>query len=154
MKQIMTAGYGNLSPDQFVALLKDAGVTVVVDIRRGGSRSWCSEYKWGGPMKRWLWKEGLYYCTWSKFANNFQTLPEYEDWIATEQGRERVRVMVSSITIPWQYQSVCLVCSEGTPFEADGVTPRCHRVLVADALVKELGEGWVVVHLLPKARTK
>jgi len=42
---------------------------------------------------------------------------------------------------------VVLLCAERKPFKANGKTPNCHRVVLAEELVRELGDEWEVRHL-------
>lgn len=146
MKQIMTAGYGNLASEEFVALLKEAGVTLVVDIRRKGCKSWNGRYRQGPGMKGLLGLRGIEYIDRSDLGNEYKTLPEYADWLAGIYGKQQIEWMAPLVAAAEGLGHICLICSEGKPFEADG-TPRCHRVLVGNALVKELGEEWSVKHL-------
>ena len=77
-------------------------------------------------------------------------MEEYKVWLGFWDGRSAIGNAVGVIHVMDDHTdgvSICLICSEGKPFEADGVTPRCHRVPVADALVAELGPEWSVVHL-------
>jgi uncharacterized protein (DUF488 family) len=39
--ELLTIGHSNLAADRFVALLKDAGVTAVVDVRSVPFSRWC-----------------------------------------------------------------------------------------------------------------
>lgn len=144
-RTLFSCGYGNLAPDDFLKKLEDAGIQIVIDVRRHESRAWCWKYTIGGPMKRWLGGEGIEYCTWSRFANNFDTLAEYADWIQHEG--DGIRSMWPFADCRWDDKSVCLICAEDDVFEKDGRTPRCHRWYVAKALLAELGEGWTIEHI-------
>ena len=147
---LYTAGYGNDAPEKFLARLKAAGVTVVLDVRREGSKSWCGAYRWGcgngfGGMEQLLRVAKIRYYAWQVFGNHFSELSMYRHWLSehiffevTKMSRE---IAQNDSEIP------CLLCAEGNPFEKDGVTPRCHRVYVADALVKILGPEWSVCHI-------
>lgn len=44
-------------------------------------------------------------------------------------------------------RAVLLMCGCKKAFKKNGTTWNCHRVPLAEALVKELGEGWKAVHL-------
>lgn len=148
MKQIMTAGYGNLVPEEFVAMLKEAGVTIVRDIRRKGSKSWNGRYNQGGAcgMNMLMHENDIEYQAWPKLGNNYDTLEAYGHWLERAR-RWEIEQLAAGIESALGPDRLCLICSEGKPFEADGVTPRCHRVYVAEALVAELGEGWSVKYL-------
>lgn len=156
-KTIFTAGYGNMEPVDFVAKLKDAGVEVVVDIRRPGCRSWCGAYRWNigdgfGGIANLLKPKGVDYKMWGVAANCSPSLEIYEGWIKrSNSGRGTIQWFIKHMIDGVEGDAIdgkfCLLCAEGDPFEKDGVTPRCHRVYVGEALLAELGEGWSVKHL-------
>ena len=145
-KILYDAGYGNMAPEQFVALLKAAGVTVVLDVRRAGCKSWNGKYNQGVNMEVLLANYGIGYMDESYLGNECESLNEYAEFL--EVWPEAIERLASAFTIGGScLETFCLICSEGKPFEADGTTPRCHRVLVAEALLAELGEGWRIEHL-------
>jgi len=151
VKIVYSAGYGNLAPDDFLAKLKAAGITWVIDIRRPQTRSWCSKYAWYIPgMYNTLNDAGIGYSPLATLANHNETLEHYKKWLyCTDQDGGYGHLISASRWIEDDFNDhyVCLLCAEGNPFEADGITPRCHRVYVADALRELLGDDWKVEHL-------
>lgn len=148
MKILYDAGYGNMAPDQFVGLLKDADVTVVMDVRRSDSkgRLRCYDPGIGGGMQKLMENAGFQYLGESFFSNRWDTLQEYQTWLSTEKMKLGIGCWARAIKTATE-AVCCLICACGKPFEADGTTPRCHRVLVAEASLAELGDGWSVKHL-------
>lgn len=150
-KVLYTIGYGNMKPDDFVAKLKAAGVTVVLDVRRKGSRSWNGKYRRGSCMASLLYgyldneSPDIGYGLWGAFGNDFDSLPAYNDWLLSRRSAE-ISLLAERIVDDSEGR-YCLLCAEGDPFENDGMTPRCHRVYVAEALVERLGAGWTIEHL-------
>lgn len=145
-KVLMTAGYGNQKPEDFVERLKDAGVTVVLDVRRKGSKSWNGKYNHGSfasGMAMLMRDAGILYGTWPVFGNAFDVLSAYSAWLAKSRSTQ---ILDLSNRIGERPQAVfCLLCAERDAHK-DGVV-NCHRVYVADALVKLLGPEWTTVHL-------
>ena len=144
-KTIYDAGYGNRSAADFVKLLKDAGITVVLDVRRKGSRSWNGKYNQGVNMEVLLANYDIGYQDESYLANECESLDEYKEWLSISS--EGIEWLVLGFDNGAVYETFCLICACGDIFEKDGTTPRCHRYYVSKSLVKELGEGWEVVHL-------
>lgn len=155
-KTIWTIGYGNLAPDDFVKKLKEAEVTLVFDVRRFGTkgRLRCydmdtdvavSRHKGIGDL---LYKARIVYsCIGWKLANNYETLEEYKGWLTCQRAQSEIEELADAVGWWSSKHDIALLCAEGDPFEKDGVTPRCHRVYVAEALMKQLGDGWKTEHL-------
>lgn len=61
IRLLFTAGYGNSSPEDFLARLKDAGVEVVLDVRRKGSGARLFAYRPGKPIDALLRSAGIHY---------------------------------------------------------------------------------------------
>ena len=146
-KILYDAGYGNLAPAEFVALLKKAGVTVVLDIRRKGCKSWNGRYTQGKSMNQLMGDNSFAYNPWPGLGNQYDRLSGYTGWLADNKRAKSLLYMLGDIIGRHEDVCVCRSGSEGKPFEADGTTPRCHRVYVAEALLAELGEGWTIKHL-------
>ena len=147
---LYTIGYGNDAPDVFLKHLKDAGVTIVLDVRREGSKSWCFSYNQGHVLSGTL--KGLWVLDYPKLGNHFDTLEGYRAWLGSWVGRDAIECMKNDMMTSIRVHSIkdaviCLLCAEGDPFEKDCTTPRCHRVYVANALVEMLGPEWSVEHL-------
>ena len=149
MARIITVGHGTLPADDFVALLKGAGVTEVVDIRSyPGSRR---NPQYGrDEMTRWLPDAGIAY-TWIKdlggrrkpvpdskhIALRHTSFQAYADHMETEEFHRGVDALLEREGLP------AVMCSES-------VWWRCHRRLLADHLV--IVRGVDVVHLMHDGR--
>jgi uncharacterized protein (DUF488 family) len=149
---VWTVGHGTRAIEDFVAILHDAGVDLVVDVRRfPGSRRSPQfardaladalaasgiEYLWlgeelggrrrgsGGPSR---WRNAAFAA--------------YEEHMASDAFRAGLqRVEAAAIS----GRSAVLLCAET-------VWWRCHRRLIADALVRD---GFAVVHLLGQGRSQ
>ena len=156
-KTLFTIGYGNNTPDVFLKRLTDAGVTTVYDTRRADSGSWCAQYCQGYAMFNWFdydcWVKHhvrIEYYIASRLANNFDTLSEFNAWLSLsgEQGGKHHIEWLAEL-IAGENKIPCLLCCELQAYKNGEVN--CHRVHVADALVKQLNEitddKWSVVHL-------
>lgn len=149
MARIITVGHGTLPADDFVALLKGADVTEVVDIRSyPGSRR---NPQYGrDEMTRWLPDAGIAY-TWIKdlggrrkpvpdskhIALRHTSFQAYADHMETEEFHRGVDALLEREGLP------AVMCSES-------VWWHCHRRLLADHLV--IVRGVDVVHLVHDGR--
>ena len=153
MPTLYTIGFTQLALAEFVGLLRGAGVDAVIDTRLRNTS------QLAGWAKRddlaFLLREGfgIAYEHIPLFAPSDELLDGYHadrDWDAyvpiyrgllaerpiLDLGRELFK----------RHRAPCLLCSEPTP-------DRCHRRLLAEYLVEQLG-GIVVTHLLSKRAAK
>lgn len=155
--EILTIGYGNMSPDEFLTKTNDFGITNFVDVRREGSKAWCHDYATGEPIANLLQARPKAVGP-SVPPNRYIHVPELgrpkemslDDYkihlCGTLMWRPIVRLsgyiwgVVRSGGVP------AIMCACGKAFEADNVTPRCHRVYVAQAVADYLGGRWVIRH--------
>lgn len=147
IKTVFSVGYGNRTPDEFVKLLKDAGITAVMDVRRENSRGRLRCYDAGTDrgMAKLVSTAGIKYYEESDYGNREDSVKAYKEWLGSGDRPDMVWCTVWGLK-----QTVgvfCVVCACGDPFEKNGITPRCHRYYVAEALLEQLGEGWSVSHL-------
>lgn len=148
---ICTIGHSTLAFERFAATLHDAGIRVVADVRRHpGSR----RLPWFGAeaLARGLAAEGLAYEHFPELGGRRSREPDspnggwenaafqgYADWMASSEfaaGLERLERTARAA-------ATAVMCAEAQWW-------RCHRRLVADALVVR---GWRVRHLMPSGRT-
>jgi len=146
MGTLFTAGHSNRTIEEFIALLKGAGVERAVDIRRyPASRKWPHfnaealavslpeagiEYvglpELGGRRKA---KSDSRHTAWKS-----ETFRAYADFLESREARDAIaRVEEAARAGP-----AAVFCAEAVPW-------RCHRSLVADALV---ARGWEVTDLI------
>lgn len=144
-KVLFTIGYGNSAPEDFLKRLNDAKITVVMDVRRKGSKSWCKAYHAGNAMGKLIDCAGFWYRQWYFFGNRWDILEVYRGWISKGRPLEVVKELAFRMNNSMKDDIICILCSERDAYK-DGVV-NCHRVYVADALVKVLDEGWTVKHI-------
>jgi|SRR5579875_1582962 len=143
---LLTVGHGTLESDEFAELLGSAGVQLVVDIRSApGSRR--HPHFGREQMERWLPAAGIEY-RWEKdlgghrrpvvgSANTALRHPSfrgYADYMASGSFAAGLARLLSDAAA----RSTAAMCAETLWW-------RCHRRLVADAVV--LLEGIAVYHL-------
>lgn len=151
MTRLTTVGHGTLAAEEFVALLRGAGLHGVVDVRSfPGSRR---NPQYGQEeMERWLPAAGLGYqwigelggrrppVSGSKHValrnDAFRAYADHMGTPAFQSGIEALLRLAGG-------EPTVLMCSES-------VWWRCHRRLVADHLV--LVDGAEVLHLMPDGR--
>lgn len=153
---ILTVGHSTHHIERFLALLRGAGVEAIADVRRyPGSRR---NPQFGAEaLAASLASGGIEYASFGEeLGGRRRASPEmtgpvpdnsawrsasfraYADHMATPQfkaGRERLEALARE-------KRTAIMCAEAHP-------SRCHRQLIADAL---LARGWQVVDLLPDGR--
>jgi uncharacterized protein (DUF488 family) len=148
---ICTVGHGTLSASAFAALLEDAGIAVVVDVRRfPGSRR--NPQFGSDQMAAWLAGGGLAYEWAPALGGRRKPSPDspntglrnaqfraYADHMATAEFRDGVARLVETAAD----RTVAVMCAES-------VWWRCHRRLLADHLV--LVSGLEVGHVMHDRR--
>ena len=147
---VLTAGHGTLDRAGLAALLGDAGVRRVVDVRRfPGSRRNRDVAR--DAMATWLPEEGIAYA-WEPRLGGRRRVPKDQDpaldswwrveafrayaaFMRTEEFRDGLRHLAAVAAAD---PPTLIMCSESLWW-------RCHRRLIADALV--VLHGAAVVHL-------
>lgn len=148
---LMTVGHGTLPAEGLARLLELGAVEELVDVRTApGSRRHPQFAR--GAMEVWVPAAGVAY-RWEKDLGGFRKPVEpsanpalrnpsfrgYADYMATETFRVALDRLVEQAS----EARVAVMCSEA-------VWWRCHRRLIADALV--LGRGVAVEHLMHDGR--
>lgn len=152
MRILFTAGYGNSSPEDFLERLKKAGVTVVLDVRRSGSKSWNGKYNQGYSMRGLVENKSIEYWPLPYLSNNYDTLEAYNSWLDSQTMREEADLLSAIIEDDYLGHTLCILCAERDAYKAPHpgrlyFVVNCHRVYVADALAKLLGDDWSVKHI-------
>ena len=133
-----TIGYGGRKPEEFLDLLKQNGVKVIVDVRLRPDRASTGSYAKAKSQDRGIQKllgtVGIEYISVVELGNVFV---EYADW--TERYRDLLERAGDLLTqhlenVPSPF---CLMCAERSPVE-------CHRSLIAEYLGKK---GYEVEHI-------
>jgi len=146
MENVFTAGHSNRTIEEFIALLKDAGVETAIDIRRyPASRKW--PHFDAGALGVSLPEAGVSYVGMPELGGRRKAKPDsrhtawksetfraYADFLESREARDALaRVEEAARSAPSAF-----FCAEAVPW-------RCHRSLVADALV---ARGWEVTDLI------
>ena len=147
---LLTIGHSNQPIDRFLALLRDAGVTALADVR---STPASRRFPWfsARPLRSRLEAEGVAYLAMGDVLGGRPRDPslfrdgvaDYEAMAATPEFRAGIDRMV----VTMRQHRVCLMCAERDPLD-------CHRcLLVAPALAAGglavghvLGDGSMISH--------
>ncbi len=152
--QLFTIGHSTHPLDQFLALLAEHGIEVLVDIRRfPGSRKFphfhqdqlVSTLPKAGIEYHWLealgGRRGQQANGSSKnLGLRNESFRNYADYMLTEEFREGVQQLLAIAAA----KPTAFMCSES-------VFWRCHRRLVSDFL---LAEGITVQHIMPTGKLR
>jgi len=151
---IFTMGYGRTSREAFqerlLCLHEEVDKRIlVIDIRKEGSRSrngkWCHSVE----LSRTVYELGTGYGCWThtllvnQHGNTKAGLEEYRSHLRASLVMNDLLDNIYNNT----HNCYVLLCAERKPFKTNDKTPNCHRVILAEELVKELGEDWEVKHL-------
>ena len=150
---LITVGHGRLDKDQLAALLHDAGVETLVDIRRfPGSRHNPDVH--GDAMAQWLPLADIEYRAESRLGGRRRLpadAPHEDPWWKVEQfaayaAHTRTAEFAEALTEVLQLarqRPTAVMCSESVGW-------RCHRRLVADVTV--VARGCSASHLMHDGR--
>ena len=152
-KRIWTVGHSNRTWVDFLDLLAGAGIEQIADVRRfPGSRRW--PHFGAESLREALPEAGIAYVHLPRLGGRRGTPAEdspntawrvasfaaYADYMASEafvQGLEALEALAAE-------RRTAMMCSEAVPW-------RCHRRLIADAL---LVRGWEVLDVMAKGRVE
>jgi uncharacterized protein (DUF488 family) len=150
--RIWTIGHGTRPVDELVAELRAAAVELLVDVRTAPGSRRNPQYA-RDALAQTIREAGLAY-EWRKDLGGFRrprpdsphravrndSFRGYADYMDTAEFRAALeRLEATSLETP-----TAVMCAES-------VWWRCHRRMIADALVID---GWDVVHLLPNGRSQ
>jgi hypothetical protein len=144
--EFFTIGYGNLTPEEFLAKLDECDIDDIYDVRGGyGARLPC--YRPGGPLayllepRNYSHLPGLGKPKEVSFDSYLRWLGYYPAQNDIEHLAKNIEKSVAAGHVP------AILCAEGNAFEKDGAI-RCHRVIVAQAVQEYLGSTqWGIRHV-------
>ncbi|HQR16412.1 MAG TPA: DUF488 domain-containing protein [Nitrospira sp.] len=144
--RLWTIGHSTRSSDEFLALLQVHDIQRLIDVRRyAGSRRY-PQFQ-AAALAQSLSMAGLWYEALSALGGRRTARPDspnmgwknesfrgYADYMQTEAFDRALDELMSH----GENERTAIMCAEAVPW-------RCHRSLVADALV---ARGWDVTHIL------
>ena len=138
---LLTIGHSNLAADRFMALLKNAGVSAIADVRSVPFSRWCPWFS-AKQLAQRLAEEGMTYIQLGDALGGRPRDPKlYRDGVADYEAmatREEFAAGLGRVVDASERQRVCLLCAEREPLD-------CHRcLLVGRALVER---GLAVGHI-------
>ena len=147
---LFTVGHSTHSLDAFVALLRDAGVEAVADVRRHPGSRRLPQFN-RETLATELPAAGLGYAHLEALGGRRRAVPGSPNrgWdsaafrgYADHMGTPEFAAGLAELEAMAQEMAVAVMCAEAPWW-------RCHRRLVADALVVR---GWIVRHISPDGR--
>ena len=151
MKKTYTLGHGTLPSSDFIALVRDAGIEAIADIRTVPRSRRNPQFE-SAAMREWLPAAGIAYEHHQELGGfrkprshspneglRHPAFRGYADYMMTDEFRSAVDLLLPRL----EARPTALLCSES-------VWWRCHRRLVADYLV--LVKGWDVRDLMHDGR--
>ncbi len=147
---VLTIGHSTRTIEEFMGLLRPAGVTLLADVRRFPHSPRHQQFD-EASLPEGLLREGIGYAHLPGLGGRRRPLPDspntgwrnisfrgYADHMETPEFREGLEVLLELCG----HERVCLMCSEA-------VWWRCHRRMISDALV---AMGTTVEHILSETR--
>lgn len=149
---LWTIGHSTRDWDDFVAVLREAGIQCLVDVRRfAGSRRYPQYF--GETMARALPEAAIDYIPMPDLGGRRKALPESHNDAWRNPGFRGYADYMETAT--WQHardELVQLALQRRTAVMcAEAVWWQCHRGLIADDFK---ARGWQVVHLLGSGRSE
>lgn len=141
MVQIFTIGHSNRQWDDFISLLQDNHLDIVVDVRRYPGSKNCPQFNKEDMIKE-IVKENITYIhieklggmrkqqadiLKTKYNNNGwknKSFRAYAEYMTTTSFKEGIDEILSLLT---KYNNLSIMCAEAVPW-------RCHRRMIADYL--------------------
>lgn len=155
MSQLWTIGHGTSSEAEFLAALRSADVTHIVDVRaHPGSRRHPQFSR--DAMPGWLAEAGVGYAHVAELGGRRPRNPDVDPTVnGAWQNQSFHNYADYTLTVPFeegiarlapltQERRTAVMCSESVPW-------RCHRLLIANAVA---ARGWEVWHLIGEADPK
>jgi len=144
-KRIYTVGHSTRSAEEFLSILGDAGVRFVADVRAFPSSRRHPQFN-RGALTAWLGSSGIGYRHFPGLGGRRAPVPGSVNsgWhergfqgYADHMGSEEFRRALADLEATASESPTAIMCAEALWW-------RCHRRLIADALVVR---GWDVEHL-------
>ena len=127
--KIYSIGYSNRNIEEFIGLLKEFGIEIVVDVRRFPVSKFLCYKK--DILKEILEKNGIKYV---HFENLGGYRGGYKEWMLTGEWKNAYNDL-KKIALN---KKVVIMCVEKYPF-------KCHRRYITRQLIKE---KWEVIHII------
>jgi uncharacterized protein (DUF488 family) len=136
MATIYTVGHGARSASELVAILKDAGIEALVDVRAYPASRRHPQFS-RESLERSLAEAGIAYDWQGSALGGYRKVP-YPEHMCTRLFREAASALAA------RTDRSCIMCAESNPQD-------CHRLHIAEWLVRN---GHRVVHLLAPGRSR
>ena len=144
-KRIYTVGHSTRSAEELLAILGDAGVRLVADLRAFPSSRRHPQFN-RGALAAWLGSAGIEYRHFPGLGGRRAPIPGSVNGGWHERGFQGYADYMSSDEFQRALSDLEAAASESPTaiMCAEALWWRCHRRLIADALV---AQGWRVEHL-------
>ena len=152
IRTLYTIGHSTHSAEEFAALLKTHGVAQVVDVRSIPKSRHCPQFNFDA-MAEWMPANGLLYLQMKSLGGRRYSrkgsintgwrnasFRGYADYMATPEFEAGLQELMRLA----EEHTTAIMCAEAVPW-------RCHRSLIADALVVR---GWDVREIVSAAPAK
>jgi uncharacterized protein (DUF488 family) len=129
--ELFTIGHSNLKWNDFLALLKAAGITLLIDVRSKPSSRWPQFQR--DNLAKGVRSEGIEYLWGGRFLGGMNPIPPTEEMFVAKMEAILDKVKNG--------EKIALMCSEGKPCE-------CHRAGKLTAWVAKYRPDVKVTHIL------
>lgn len=150
--RIYTVGHSNRSLDEFIELLTAQKLKLLIDVRKI-PKSRHNPHFWGTRLEKSLRKHGIEYRYFPGLGGRRRSQKHsvnmgwrsvsfrgYADHMQTDEFQESLKKLISAA----KRKRLAIMCAEAVPW-------RCHRSLIADALI---ARGYEVADIFSKTSVK
>lgn len=150
--QLWTIGHSTRPIEAFIGLLRAHGIRILVDVRRFPVSRRYPHFD-AEPLAQSLWEAGVLYRPMPELGGRRKSRPDsvnlgwrsdgfrgYADYMQTDDFRGALGELMAC----GESGPTAVMCAEAVPW-------RCHRSLIADALVSR---GWEVRHIVSGAEAQ
>lgn len=135
--RIYTIGHSTRSAEEFLALLNNYKIDIVMDVRRFPQSQKFPQYNQQG-LEKYLKKSGIKYCWLGDSLGGYRK-GGYEKYTKTAEFKEGLNKLLSCA----RAGQAAIMCAEALWF-------RCHRRFIAEALVRKRHK---ILHILDAKHT-
>ena len=133
--KVYTLGTSNRSIKEFLEILRDYQIEIVLDVRRWPTSKWFPHFK-KENLKKFLKENKIEYFHFEKLGGFREG--GYEKYTKTNQFKKALRELIKISKL----KPTIIICAEKFPW-------KCHRAFIAKELEKE---GIEVIHIIEKGR--
>ena len=133
--KIYTLGTSNRSIEEFLEILREYQIKMVIDVRRWPTSKWFPHFK-KENLEKILTENNFQYLHFEKLGG--YRIGGYQNYLKTKEFKEALKELIKI----GKNKTVVIICAERLPW-------KCHRAYIARALERKKIE---IIHIIEKER--